>query len=141
VIEIGKFFGWVAVVGYTIALLGFFSKYINKKYINKFPKNRKTLIIYYRFIMKYLLKFHRLSGVIASAAVAIHFYIMYNIYGLSIPGFIAAIVMWIVFIFGIYSFSINKNLRGSWVKTHRILAFILIILIIFHVLFKRSFIL
>lgn len=91
--------------------------------------------------MKYILKFHKLAGIIASVSIAVHFYLMYNNYGLSIPGLIAAIVMWIVFALGIYGFAINKNLRGSWVKPHRILAFVLVILIISHVLFKRVFLL
>ena len=139
--EFGKFLGWVAVTGYGIALLGFFSKYINKKYINKLPKDKKQFAKAYRFIMKYVLKFHKVAGIGASIAIAVHFYLMYNNYGLSIPGLIAAIVMWLVFILGIYGFAINKNLRGWWVKPHRILAFILVILILFHVLFKRAFLL
>ena len=132
--EFGKYLGWVAVWGYSIALLGFFFKFINKKYINKLPKDKKQIAVTYRLIMKYVLKFHKLAGLVASAAIAVHFYLMYNNYGLSISGLIAAIVMWIVFSFGIYGFAINKNLRGSWVKLHRILAFILVILIIIHIL-------
>ena len=139
--EFGKFLGWVGVVGYGIALFGFFCKYINKKYINKLPKDKKQLVLYYRFIMKYVLKFHKVAGIGASVAIGVHFYLMYNNYGLSIPGLFAAVVMWLVFILGIYGFAINKNLRGSWVKPHRVLAFVLVLLIIFHVLFKRSFML
>jgi len=140
-IEFGKFLGWVAVVGYSIALLGFFCKYINKKYINKLPKEKKQIAVNYRFVMKYVLKYHKIAGIIASISIAVHFYLMYNNYGLSLSGLTSAIVMWTVFGLGIYGYAINKNLRGSWVKFHRMLAFILVLLIIFHVLFKRAFLL
>lgn len=131
--EFGKFLGWVAVVGYAIALLGFFCKYINKKYINKLPKDKKQIATYYRLIMKYILKLHKLAGIVASIAIMVHFYIMFTSRGLSISGLLAALVMWSVFALGIYGYAINKNLRGSWVKPHRALAFLLILLIIVHV--------
>ena len=140
-LEFGKILGWLAVVGYSIALLSFFCKYINKKYINKLPIEKRQIAVTYRFVMKYVLKFHKIAGIIASISIAFHFYLMYNNYGLSLPGLTSAIVMWTVFGLGIYGYAINKNLRGSWVKFHRILAFILVLLIIFHVLFKRAFLL
>lgn len=135
--EIAGLLGWIGAWGYGIALLNFFIKYINKKYINNLPKDRKKFIIFYRTIMKYIVRYHKIAGIIASIAIAGHLYLMYNFRGLSVPGLIAAIVMWIVSIFGIYVFAINKKLRGSWVKIHRILAFILILLIGFHIMFSR----
>lgn len=131
--EMAGLFGWIGVWGYVIALLNFFIKYINKKYINKLPKDKQKFIGIYRGIMKFVVKYHKIAGIIASISIVIHFYLMYSFRGLSISGLIAAVVMWIVFTLGIYGFGINKNMRGSWVKIHRILSFILIVLIIFHV--------
>lgn len=135
--EFGKLLGWIGVWGYGIAVLNFFIKYVNKKYINKLPKNKKPYADIYRFIMRYVVRYHKIAGIVASITIVGHFYFMYNYRGLSIPGIIAAITMWIVFTLGIYGFAINKNMRGSWVKVHRYLSFVLILLIGFHIMFSR----
>jgi len=133
--EMAGLFGWIGVFGYGVALLNFFMKYINRKYINKLSKDKQTFVKVYRTIMKFIVKYHKIAGIIASISIVIHFYLMYNSRGLSISGLIAAVVMWSVFTLGIYGFGINKNMKGSWVKIHRILSFILILLIGFHIMF------
>ena len=135
--EIAGFLGWIGAWGYGIALLNFFMKYVNKKYINNLPKDKQKFTKIYRTVMKYVVKYHKIAGTVASIAIIAHFYLMYTYKGLSIPGLIAAIVMWIVFTLGVYGFAINKNVRGSWVKIHRILSFLLILLVGFHVIFSR----
>jgi len=135
--EIAGLLGWIGIWGYGIALLNFFMKYINKKYINKLPKDKQKFINIYRTIMKYVIRYHKIAGVVASVAIVAHFYLMYSFRGLSIPGLIAALIMWTVFTLGIYGFGVNKNMKGSWVKIHRILSFMLILLIAFHVMFSR----
>lgn len=135
--RIAGLLGWIGVWGYGIALLNFFMKYVNKNYINKLSKNRKKLINLYRTIMRYVVRYHKIAGIVASIAIVCHFYLMYSFKGLSIPGLIAAIAMWSVFTLGIYGFAINKNLRGSWVKVHRILSLVLVLLIVFHIIFSR----
>lgn len=130
--EMAGLFGWIGVCGYVIALLNFFIKYINKKYVNKLPKDKQKIIGIYREIMKFVVKYHKVAGIIASISIVIHFYLMYRFKGLSISGLVAAVVMWIVFTLGIYGFGINKNMRGWWVKIHRILSFLLILLIFLH---------
>lgn len=137
--EFGKLCGWISAWGYGIALLNFFVKYINKKYTNKMPKDKKKYADIYRFIMKFVVRYHKIAGIVASIALVAHFYFMYQYKGVSIPGLIAAVVMWIVFVLGIYGVWINKNMRGPWVKVHRILSFILIVLVAFHVMFSKVF--
>lgn len=135
--EFGKMLGWISFWGYGIALLNFFMKYINKKYINRIPKDKKSYSDLYRMVMRYVVKYHKMAGIIASIAVLGHLYLMYMTKGLSIPGLTALIVMIVVALLGIYGFFINRNMRGHWLKIHRILSFILIALILFHLLFKN----
>lgn len=135
--EMAGLFGWIGVWGYVIALMNFFMKYVNKRYINRLSKDKQTLINTYRTVMKFIVKIHKAAGVIATIAILIHFYLMYSFKLLSISGLIATIAMVIVFILGIYGVGINKNVRGSWVKTHKLLSFILILLVTFHVFFTR----
>jgi hypothetical protein len=138
--DLAGFFGWISAIGYGGALLNFFIKYINKKYIVKLSKDKKKFVNYYRILMRFVVKYHRYFGIIGSIAVIVHFIIMFNVEGLSITGIIAAGTMWIVFLLGIYGTYINKNVRGNWVKIHRSLAFILIIMLFIHLVFKESFI-
>jgi lysylphosphatidylglycerol synthetase-like protein (DUF2156 family) len=133
--EMAGLFGWIGVFGYGVALLNFFMKYINRKYINKVSKDKQAFAKVYRTIMKFIVKYHKIAGIIASISIVLHFYLMYNYRRLSISGIIAAVIMWSVFTLGIYGFGINKNMRGSWVKIHRILSFVLILLIAFHIMF------
>lgn len=134
--ELAGFFGWIGFWGYVIALLNYFMKYINKKYIVKIKEKNKYTNAY-RFIMKYVVKYHKVVGIVASISIIIHFFLMYTYKGLSIPGLIAAIIMWLIFILGIYGYYINKNMRGSWVKIHRALSFLLVLIVIFHVTFSK----
>lgn len=129
--------GWIGAWGYGIALLNFFVKYINKKYINKLPKDKKKYADLYRVFMRYIVRYHKIAGITATIAIAAHLYLMYNYRGLSLPGLTAAGVMLIVFVLGIYGFYINRNMRGPWVKVHRFLSFLLILLIGFHIMFSR----
>ncbi|MBP2033445.1 succinate dehydrogenase hydrophobic anchor subunit [Clostridium algifaecis] len=138
--EFGKLLGWIGFWAYIILLLNFFVKYVNKRYINKLPKDKKKYADMYRFIMRYIVKYHRIIGIIAPVSIIGHFYFMYSYIGLSVPGLIATIIMFVTVLLGIYGV-INKNIRGSWLKVHRFLAFILIFLVIFHVMFKRFLIL
>ncbi|PJI09567.1 MULTISPECIES: hypothetical protein [Clostridium] len=134
--EIAKFLGWVGVGAYGFTLLKFFIKYVNKKYINKLPKDKKNYAVIYRKIMKYVIKYHKIAGVIAVIALSVHFYFLYGFRGLSITGFAAIIVMFIVVLLGIYGV-ISKNKKKYWLRVHRSLSFLLIVLICLHLVIKR----
>lgn len=135
--QIAGLLGWIGVWGYVLALINFFVKYVNKKFINKFPKDKQNFIKMYRTIMRYIVKYHKIIGAVASVAIIGHLYLMYNRIGLSVPGLIAALLMWSILSLGFYGAVINKNFKGKWLKLHRVLAFLLIFAVIFHVMFKR----
>lgn len=131
--HIAGLMGWISFWMFIIALLNFWVKYINKKYINKLSKYKN---IYVKF-MKYIVKYHKVIGIIAFIALIVHAVVMYMYKGLSLPGLVAAIIMFIVFALGIYGYALNKKMRGSWLKVHRVLSFILLALIVFHVAFSK----
>jgi len=134
--EIAGFLGWIGAIGYGMALLNFFMKYVNKKYINKLPKEKNKFITIYRKIMKYVVKYHKIFGIVASIAIVIHLYLMYTNIGLSITGLAAAIVMWSIFSLGIYGVLTHQKAKGNWIKIHRLLSFLLILLLVAHLLLK-----
>ncbi|WP_406541853.1 hypothetical protein [Clostridium ljungdahlii] len=134
--EFGKLLGWVGFWAYFILLLNFFIKYINRKYMKKLPKDKKQYERVYKVFMKYIVKYHKLVGIIGVIAVVCHGYFMYKYKGICIPGLAAAVVMIVTACLGIYGLK-SRNMKGKWLMDHRILAFFLIFLILFHIMFKK----
>lgn len=126
--------GWIAVWGYILALLNYFMKYINK-----LPSDKRQYKDIYRIVMRYIIRYHKISGIVASIFVIGYLYIMYNFVGLSISGFVSTVIMFIVVALGIFSFFIIKSIRirDLWIRVHRMLGVILIFVIVFHVMFSR----
>lgn len=69
--------GWVTVISFGIAILNYFIKYVNKKYISKLGKDKKQIVDIYRKIMKIIVKNHKLAGTIAVISVLAHFFIAF----------------------------------------------------------------
>lgn len=128
------FLGWVTAISFGIAILNFFVKYINKKYISKLGKENKQIVDFYRKTMRLIVKNHKLVGTIAIVSVLTHFFIALSSNKIRITGIIAAALMAILFLLGAYGAFINKNYKGTWLKVHRVIAFTLIIAIIIHIL-------
>jgi hypothetical protein len=131
--DIAGIFGWIVAIGYTIAMLNFVLKFVHKKIIIKLQKDKKKLVDLYRIFMKYIIKYHKLIGVITAITVIIHFLIMSIYVEVSISGIISMTLMLIIFALGIYGSLINKNFKGAWLKIHRIVAFLLFLVIIIHI--------
>lgn len=131
------FLGWITAIAFGLAVLNYFIKYVNRKFINKISKENPALAKNYRIVMRYFVKYHRLFGIIATISVIMHFIIIYTTQGvLSYTGIIAAIAMILVFSLGIFGTRIQKKVNGSWVKVHRGIAFVLIIAVIVHLITK-----
>lgn len=130
------FLGWVTAISFSLAILNFFVKYINKKYISKLGKEKKQLVDMYRKVMKIIIKNHKLVGSIAVVSVLTHFFIAFSSNRISITGIIAATIMASIFCLGVYGAYINKNYKAMWLKVHRVLAFTLILAIATHVLIR-----
>ncbi|SHH46263.1 hypothetical protein [Clostridium grantii] len=126
--------GWVTIISFTIAILNFVMKYINKKYINKLGKDKKQIVDMYRKIMKIVVKNHKLAGTIAVVSVLAHFIIAFSANRIKITGIIAAAIMASIFALGIYGAYINKTRKGIWLKIHRLLAFALVVAILVHII-------
>lgn len=126
--------GILTILSFGVAILNFFVKYINKNYINKLGEDKKQIVVFYRKIMKVIIKYHKVAGTIAVVSVLTHFYIAFSARGINITGAIAASILLSIFALGVYGTFINKNHKGIWLKVHRILAFALIVAIGIHVL-------
>jgi cytochrome b561 len=132
--EVAEMLGSVVVGGFIFVMLNFFLKFINKSFVSKLPKDKKKYKDTYLLIMKFVVKYHKLAGILISVAIIIHLVLMSVFIRISITGIIAFFLMFSVFILGLYGAFINKNYKGIWLKIHRVLAFLLILAIIIHVI-------
>lgn len=124
--------GMLTVIFFGVALLNFFVKFINKNYINKLGKDKKNVVDAYRKVMRFVVKYHKLAGILAVVCMMVHFFIAYSAHFILINGVVALVIMLVVSGLGIYGVYISKNMRGNWLKIHRILAFVLLLAIIVH---------
>lgn len=129
-----EFLGWVTAISFGIALLNFFSKLIHKHYISKLGKDKKVWVDYYRKLMKLVIRYHKVAGTVAVAAVLTHFTVAYSNGFLRLTGIVSALMMISIFLLGAYGAFVNKNYKGNWLKIHRLMAFALIFSIGIHIL-------
>lgn len=134
--EFAELLGWLVAAAYAIALLNYPVKYLNKRYFSKAQGNNTKYKKGFNILKKYIIKYHKLAGILAALGIIIHFIIMYNINGLSISGLVSASLMWIIAMLGAYGVRISKNYKAPWLKFHRAISVLPLISIVIHVLTK-----
>ncbi len=93
-------------------------------------KNEKLYSAFTK-IMKFIVKNHKIFGLLTIIFILLHFLIQFNLYGLRISGVIAAGIMLLQVGLGIYGSKAKK--RGkAWLFLHRSIAVVLMIAIIVH---------
>lgn len=133
--DLAEFFGWLTVAFYGLALLNFLMKAVNKKYSLKIKENKK-FEEFYKTTMKYIIRYHKLIGIIAAGGLTVHALIMYFTVGLRITGLIAASLMVLDALVGIYGYLNKKKRTDPVFNVHRVIAFVLPLAIALHLLLK-----
>jgi len=131
--EIGELLGWMIVISYGLTILNFIVKVVNKKYskqINKSQNVRK----YYNLFMKFIVKNHKLFGLLTIIFILSHFFIQFSSKGINITGGIAASIMFTQVLLGVYGAYVSKKRAGTWFIIHKIIAVILVIAILIHII-------
>lgn len=129
--ELGFYLGVSIVFFYSLAVLNFFLKFINKKYRSKINSSSKLKSVFNPF-MRVIVKNHKVFGVLTVVALTAHFSVQFSKYGLSFTGLAAGVTLILQVIFGIYIYK-NKKRNGILFQGHRLIALLLIILIIIHI--------
>jgi len=83
--------------------------------------------------MKFIVKNHKLFGLLTAVALIAHFTVQYSLFGLSTTGAMAGATLILQVFLGGYIYR-KKIRKGFWFKFHRMLAFILVIAILIHIL-------
>jgi len=130
--QLGFFLGVSIVVFYSLSVLNFIVKYINKRYRSIINPNPKLKSVFNPF-MKFIVKNHKLFGLLTAVALIAHFTVQYSLFGLSTTGAMAGATLILQVFLGGYIYR-KKIRKGFWFKFHRMLAFILVIAILIHIL-------
>lgn len=131
--KLGNFLGWLTILLFAGTIANYVVKFINKKWgrqISASPAGQKTMSI----LMKVFVKNHRYFGFGAFLALLLHFILQLLNFGFSISGIIAAVLLIVQVIFGIYATLKKKPRKGAWFIAHRTIAVLLILGLAFHLL-------
>lgn len=130
--EIGELLGILIIIFYSLAVLNFCFKFINCKYKNTLKKKEGFYKIY-MMVLKFLMKYHRYFGLATIVLLLAHFFVQFNQHGFNLTGGIAAGMMLLQVILGVYGLY-KKNKNKNWLIVHRIIALLVLVAILIHVL-------
>ena len=130
--ELGELFGFLIIIFYSLAVLNFCFKYLNRNYRDKLKKKEGFYKIYMNFL-KFFAKYHRYFGGATILMILVHFFIQFNQFGISITGCIAAGVMLLQVGLGVYG-QIKKVKGKAWLMIHRGIAAVLLVTILIHII-------
>ena len=133
--EIGEILGWLVVWAFAFAVMLVIIKYINKNYMTQITnklKGKKNYLEIYKKVVGFIVKNHKIFGLVATGVVLIHLIIMWKYVELSISGVVALVLMVLVTIVGMVSTYLKKQKKKPLTKLHSILALALLIAIIVH---------
>lgn len=135
--SLGKFFGWLIVLATIMALGTVIAKFINKRYLKKISeifKDKQKIIELYKKTITFIIKKHKVFGLIATFIVLVHFIIMWRFVELSLSGLIAMILLLFTASIGAYMNYNKKANKSALIKIHKYSGILLIIAIIFHLI-------
>lgn len=130
--ELGGLFGYLTILFYALAVLNFCFKFLNRNYREKLKKNDSFYKVFMK-ALKFLMKYHRYFGGATVIMILIHFYLQSTHFGISITGCIAAGVMILQILLGIYG-QVKKPKTKGWLMLHRGIAALLLVTILIHVI-------
>lgn len=129
--DIGEFLGAMIIFFYSLTILNFIVKFVNKKFKKQINKN-KTVSTYYLKAMRFIVRNHRYFGFTAVLFVLLHFSVQLVTHGPSITGIIAASIMVLQIGLGIYGHKTKKKGK-AWLMIHRSVAVMILIAILIHI--------
>ena len=131
----GSLFGWLIMVGLTLTLLNYPVKAIYRKWVADLDKSsafKKT----YMKVQQVIVKYHRFYGLFATIMLISHLVIQVQYRWVSRTGLLAASLLILNVLLGIYGHYYKKKKRSAWFYVHRIVAVLALAAIILHLLMQ-----
>ena len=130
--DLGEFLGYAIITLYGLTVLNYFVKLANKKLRAEINKN-KTFAKGFSLLTKFIVRNHKLFGLLTIVVLLSHAANQFLIYGISLTGGLAASVLILQVALGIYGYKAKKKGK-SWLRIHRSVALLLLVAIGIHVL-------
>lgn len=131
--RLGNFLGWLTIILFAGTIANYVVKFVSKKWgkkISASPTGKMVLA----FFMKAFIKNHKYFGIGAFIALLLHFILQFLSFGFSISGVIAAALLILQVVLGVYALLNKKPRKGIWFIVHRSIAILLILGIALHLL-------
>lgn len=128
-----KLLGVCVAVCVISCLMNLLLKQISREYIRKLSPENANFIAMYRKYMRFMIRHHRFFGFAGICILTAHGLLAYMQIGLSLTGLIAAFLMTTTVCSGSYGYYLKKNYRSAWLDFHRMLAFLLLVVVIIHI--------
>jgi hypothetical protein len=129
---VGRVLGIVTAVLYGTAILNFFVKWVNKKWIMKLPKEN-AFRGSYQSVMKFLVKNHRFFGLGAAVVMVSHAILQILFMWVSITGIVAAGLAVVAILLGVIMFKAKKR-TPAMLWAHRSAVIALTVAFLVHVI-------
>ena len=127
--ELGEALGILTVLLYGAAILNFFIKWANKKWVMKLPKENAFRSAY-QSVMKYLVKNHRFFGLGAVVVMVAHVILQILFMWVSFTGIVTAGFAVIAIILGVIMFKAKKRTPAMlWAHRSAVIALTLSFLV------------
>ncbi|NCC83450.1 MAG: hypothetical protein EOM03_04905 [Clostridia bacterium] len=133
---LGRVLGWLIAGSFVLAALNPALKKLNLYLRQKRAENDPLRRAYASFLRFYL-KAHSWIGRIAATLLLAHFFVQYQVYGVSASGLLAGGLLMVLAGLGAFGYFIRKKKAGTWLVLHRWVTFILAFAIILHVVLAR----
>lgn len=133
-VDLGKALGVCVVVLYLFTILNYLMKLVNKTYGKRMKELKAGFHAVFVQTLRFIVKQHRLAGVLAFLFLAAHVVVQYSAYGyINQTGLVAAIILFLQVMLGVHGAKSPKKIPG-WLVVHRSVAAILPFAIAMHVL-------
>lgn len=131
--EAGGLFGWLLIIAFGGTILNYCIKFVNRKWGKKISANEngKKLM---KLLMTVFVKNHKYFGFATVVLLLAHFFAQFSRSGINWTGAIAAALMILQVILGIYANVRKRPRKGAWFIVHRTIAVLIIAAISFHLI-------
>lgn len=127
----GEFLGQLIIIFYILTISSFILVRINKNFKEYLIKNDKFYTLFKK-VLKLIRKYHSLFGILTIVFLLLHFTVQFISRGLNLTGMLAASLLILQVMLGIYGKTFKKKFK-NWIAIHRIIAVVLLIAILIHI--------
>jgi predicted heme/steroid binding protein len=135
--ELDELFGWLLVFAFAGTIMNYFLKLVNQrlgKKISEYPLGKKIM----KILMIIFVRNHKYFGFATVVFLLAHFIGKFIKFGFNITGCIAAILMIVQVLLGLYANVKKKPRKGAWFIAHRGISILIILGIALHLIIPNA---